>query len=39
MGYLMTAAIMIYIGLVVIGLYMIAPGHVKAEVQDFLQNI
>jgi hypothetical protein len=39
MGYLMTAGIMIYIGLVVIGLYVIAPQHVKADIQDFLQNI
>lgn len=39
MGYLVTAGIMVYIGLVVVGIYAIAPSHVKAEIQDFLQNI
>jgi hypothetical protein len=38
-GYLVTTGIMVYIGLVVVGIYTIAPQHVKAEVHDFLQNI
>jgi hypothetical protein len=39
MGYLMTAGIMVYIGLVIVGLYSIAPDYLKSEIQDFLQNI
>lgn len=39
MGYLLTAGIMVYVGLVVVGIYAIAPQHIKSEVQIFLQNI
>lgn len=39
LGALVTAGIMIYIGLVIVGLYAISPKYIQSEIMEKIQSI